>query len=208
MEAQMREMDAQMRQVISTMEEQQARFVAELEESHERERQAWERRSVALERTHKAALAQAHAAHAKESAALRETRRQLDTALESAASLARPSDRSSEAPSCAPSLARPSDGSSEAPSWAPSRARQAEARHAPPASPRSRMAPVPLTLAGSIQEGLEKERVAKHPHDAMEDLYDLDLHALYDAHEDEEAEEAAREIERSRKHLVSLLSYP
>jgi hypothetical protein len=70
------------------------------------------------------------------------------------------------------------------------------------------MAPVPLTLAGSIQEGLEKERVAKHPHDAMEDLYDLDLHALYDAHEDEEAEEAAREIERSRKHLVSLLSYP
>ena len=191
MEAQMREMDAQMRQVISTMEEQQARFVAELEESHERERQAWERRSVALERTHKAALAQAHAAHAKESAALRETRRQLDTALESAAS-----------------LARPSDGSSEAPSWAPSLARQAEARHALPASPRSRMAPVPLTLAGSIQEGLEKERVAKHPHDAMEDLYDLDLHALYDAHEDEEAEEAAREIERSRKHLVSLLSYP
>ena len=191
MEAQMREMDAQMRQVISTMEEQQARFVAELEESHERERQAWERRSVALERTHKAALAQAHAAHAKESAALRETRRQLDTALESAASLARPSDGSSEAPSCAPSLAR-----------------QAEARHAPPASPRSRMPPVPLTLAGSIQEGLEKERVAKHPHDAMEDLYDLDLHALYDAHEDEEAEEAAREIERSRKHLVSLLSYP
>ena len=240
MEAQMREMDAQMRQVISTMEEQQARFVAELEESHERERQAWERRSVALERTHKAALAQAHAAHAKESAALRETRRQLDTALESAASLARPSDVSSEAPSCAPSLARPSDvsseapscapslarpsdgsseapscapslarpseGSSEAPSCAPSLARQAEARHAPPASPRSRMAPVPLTLAGSIQEGLEKERVAKHPHDAMEDLYDLDLHALYDAHEDEEAEEAAREIERSRKHLVSLLS--
>eukprot|EP00900_Chrysochromulina_parva_P007046 jgi/Chrpa1/16342/Chrysochromulina_OHIO_Genome00025285-RA len=191
MEAQMRKMDAQMRQVISTMEEQQARFVAELEESHERERQAWERRSVALERTHKAALAQAHAAHAKESAALRETRRQLDTALESAAS-----------------LARPSDGSSEAPSWAPSLARQAEARHALPASPRSRMAPVPLTLAGSIQEGLEKERVAKHPHDAMEDLYDLDLHALYDAHEDEEAEEAAREIERSRKHLVSLLSYP
>ena len=191
MEAQMREIDAQMRQVISTMEEQQARFVAELEESHERERQAWERRSVALERTHKAALAQAHAAHAKESAALRETRRQLDTALESAASLARPSDGSSEAPSCAPSLAR-----------------QAEARHAPPASPRSRIAPVPLTLAGSIQEGLEKERVPKHLHDAMEDLYDLDLHALYDAHEDEEAEEAAREIERSRKHLVSLLSYP
>jgi hypothetical protein len=70
------------------------------------------------------------------------------------------------------------------------------------------MPPVPLTLAGSIQEGLEKERVPKHLHDAMEDLYDLDLHALYDAHEDEEAEEAAREIERSRKHLVSLLSYP
>jgi hypothetical protein len=191
MEAQMREMDAQMRQVISTKEEQQARFVAALEESHERERQAWERRSVALERTHKAALAQAHAAHAKESAALRETRRQLDTALESAAS-----------------LARPSDGSSEAPAWAPSLARQAEARHAPPASPRSRRAPVPLTLAGSIHEGLEKERVAKHLHNAMEDLYDLDLHALYDAHEDEEAEEVAREIERSRKHLVSLLSYP
>ena len=37
---------------------------------------------------------------------------------------------------------------------------------------------------------------------------DEDLHALYDAHEDEEAEEAAREIERSRKHLVSLLLYP
>ena len=230
-EAQVRQMEAQMRQVVSTMEEQQARFVAELEESHERERQAWERRSIALERTHKAAIAQARAAHAKESAALIETRRQLDTALESAAS-----------------LARPSDGSSEAPSRAPLLARQAEARRAPPASPRSRMAPVPLTLAGSIHEVMEKERMAKHHHDAMEDLYDLesnlesdleplasqqdltrdgaddsaddgaddgaaheedeDLHALYDAHEDEEAEEAAREIERSRKHLVSLLLYP
>ena len=242
-EAQVRQMEAQMRQVVSTMEEQQARFVAELEESHERERQAWERRSIALERTHKAAIAQARAAHAKESAALIETRRQLDTALESAASLARPSDGSSEAP-----LARPSDGPSEAPSRAPLLARQAEARRAPPASPRSRMAPVPLTLAGSIHEVMEKERMAKHHHDAMEDLYDLesnlesdleplasqqdltrdgaddsaddgaddgaaheedeDLHALYDAHEDEEAEEAAREIERSRKHLVSLLLYP
>ena len=230
-EAQVRQMEAQMRQVVSTMEEQQARFVAELEESHERERQAWERRSIALERTHKAAIAQARAAHAKESAALIETRRQLDTALESAAS-----------------LARPSDGPSEAPSRAPLLARQAEARRAPPASPRSRMAPVPLTLAGSIHEVMEKERMAKHHHDAMEDLYDLesnlesdleplasqqdltrdgaddsaddgaddgaaheedeDLHALYDAHEDEEAEEAAREIERSRKHLVSLLLYP
>ena len=242
-EAQVRQMEAQMREVVSTMEEQQARFVAELEESHERERQAWERRSIALERTHKAAIAQARAAHAKESAALIETRRQLDTALESAASLARPSDGSSEAP-----LARPSDGPSEAPSRAPLLARQAEARRAPPASPRSRMAPVPLTLAGSIHEVMEKERMAKHHHDAMEDLYDLesnlesdleplasqqdltrdgaddsaddgaddgaaheedeDLHALYDAHEDEEAEEAAREIERSRKHLVSLLLYP
>ena len=247
-EAQVRQMEAQMRQVVSTMEEQQARFVAELEESHERERQAWERRSIALERTHKAAIAQARAAHAKESAALIETRRQLDTALESAASLARPSDGSSEAPSRAPLLARPSDGPSEAPSRAPLLARQAEARRAPPASPRSRMAPVPLTLAGSIHEVMEKERMAKHHHDAMEDLYDLesnlesdleplasqqdltrdgaddsaddgaddgaaheedeDLHALYDAHEDEEAEEAAREIERSRKHLVSLLLYP
>ena len=247
-EAQVRQMEAQMRQGVSTMEEQQARFVAELEESHERERQAWERRSIALERTHKAAIAQARAAHAKESAALIETRRQLDTALESAASLARPSDGSSEAPSRAPLLARPSDGSSEAPSRAPLLARQAEARRAPPASPRSRMAPVPLTLAGSIHEVMEKERMAKHHHDAMEDLYDLesnlesdleplasqqdltrdgaddraddgaddgaaheedeDLHALYDAHEDEEAEEAAREIERSRKHLVSLLLYP
>ena len=247
-EARVRQMEAQMRQVVSTMEEQQARFVAELEESHERERQAWERRSIALERTHKAAIAQARAAHAKESAALIETRRQLDTALESAASLARPSDGSSEAPSRAPLLARPSDGSSEAPSRAPLLARQAEARRAPPASPRSRMAPVPLTLAGSIHEVMEKERMAKHHHDAMEDLYDLesnlesdleplasqqdltrdgaddsaddgaddgaaheedeDLHALYDAHEDEEAEEAAREIERSRKQLVSLLLYP
>ena len=49
------------------------------------------------------------------------------------------------------------------------------ARKAGGGEARAPMAPVPLTLAGSIQEVLEKERVAKqgkHLHDAMEDLYD------------------------------------